>query len=166
MFSKSFKIYGTHANMIEELVAAKVLSRNIDAYCICPLIGLQYKKKSQPNKNNRSKEKSPVTISTETFNTTRLECVFVYQTYLLITQKGYNQDSAFADLFSCGPKNIESNAYKSFIAHMLGGIEILYNAIMNGEKIPGEEDKLDNFMEFIDEFNNDYVNSNKVNLIL
>ena len=155
MFDKQYKFTGTHADMVDKLT--KVLDEaykvtlfeyKYDVYINAPLIGYLFNHKG--TKNN-IKDQKDVSIFAEQMIGISDQLKYILRLILLL-DKNYEPDEekrldkAFRKLGQ-EPKDLEL-----FDAYLLGGVEVLYKALV-ATPVTDTVEYINRMYEFVEEFN-------------
>lgn len=155
MFDKQYKFTGTHADMVDKLTMVideanktTLFDYKYEVYINAPLIGYLFNNKG--TKNN-IKEQKDVNIFAEQMINISDQLKYILR-LILILDKNYEPDEderldkAFRKLGQ-DPKDLEL-----FDAYLLGGVEVLYNALM-AEPVTDYVEYINRTYEFVEEFN-------------
>lgn len=156
MFDKQYRFTGTHAKMVKELTSGfdesgslKLFKRNLDVYINAPLVGFIGKRKGQ---KNTDKDIPDVSILGDqmTGETSNLEYVF---RLILLLDEEYEPDKEkrLDKAFRYFGKEGTEDDIKLFDEYVLGGIEILYEKLIENSSNTSEYIK--SLYDYIDEFN-------------
>lgn len=156
IFDKNILIVGKHSAYIDLLKEKGFFKRHLDAYINAAIIGFQYNKKSIEDTKSEVYKDKRTQIHTEQLigESTTLE--FLYRLIMLLdSQKELSLEERISRAFredsieEINDKHKENmNLFKSYV---LGGIEILYEKII--EKGATEQDLMKNAFEFMKEQN-------------
>lgn len=159
MFEKNIYIKGKHATYMK-LLAAKfnsefsqgIFERNLDVYLLAPIVGRLYNSKSPVD----TETKDDTSIHTEQMNRVIDQLEFNYRTIMLLEDKENIDIETRIDKAFRYDRNPEKRADgdKVFEQYVLGGIEILYEKLMEGTNETDEY--LKNIYEFVKDFNRRY----------
>lgn len=159
MFEKNLYFKGKHATYMKELVAKfssnfsqGIFSRNLDVYLLAPIVGKLYNRKGDVD----SEIKDDTSIHTEQMNPVMDQLEFNYRTIILLENKESTNIEARIDKAFRYDRNPEKRADgdKIFEQYVLGGIEVLYEKLMEGTN--NTDDYIKNIYEFISDFNRRY----------
>ena len=152
MFDKQYRFSGSHAQMVSELTSvfdesakAKLFVRNLDVYINAPLIGFLYKQKGTKNTDSTIADQN---IFPEQLinNTDTLQ--YLFRVILLLdTDYEENKEKRLDKAFRHFGSDEEDLAL--FDSYVLGGVEVLYEKLIQGTE-PGEY--LNRLYDFIEEF--------------
>ncbi|MCG0276145.1 MAG: hypothetical protein L5655_08300 [Thermosediminibacteraceae bacterium] len=155
LFSRDYSFRGKHALYVEKL-KEKLFSRDIDVYIIAPVLGVYYKRTASVDNTDDKTEK----ILTEQLVRERRKLEFAYKLVLLCDEKYTkyeNLEERIKRVFSNKEEIIKENM-KIFNEYVLGGVEILYEKIIE----ENEEDSIEGFKKFA----NDFIDEAKKNQTL
>lgn len=145
LFSKEYSFIGKHASYVEKL-REKLFFRYVDIYIIAPIVGVYYKRKaSTDNTDDRTAK-----IFAEQLVGEMRKLEFAYKLVLLCDEKYAkyeNLEEKVKRIFSNDEEVIKENM-KIFNEYVLGGVEVLYEKIIE----ENEEDAIGGFIEFANEF--------------
>ncbi len=154
MFENDYTLSGKHATYIKYFVnEAKLYERYIDVYMNGAIFGLLHNRTAP--KDNDSNDRAR--IYADAFSNCRSECVFLYRLVMLL-EKTTELDSvdridrAFRDDADEASGDKLAKNLELFNAYVRGGIEIMYEQIIEGHGST-ENDYLERAMEFMEDFN-------------
>ncbi|WP_417897777.1 hypothetical protein ABN702_16015 [Bacillus haimaensis] len=160
LFDRNIIITGKHSAYMDLLKDNNIFSRHLDVYINAAIVGFQYNRKSSPDKSEAYKDKR-TQIHTEQLVKESSILEFIYRLIMLLdNQKEIDLENrinrAFRDdsLYDVSEKHAEN--MKLYSSYVLGGIEILYEKII--EKGVTEQDLMKNAYEFIKEQNLSFTN--------
>lgn len=152
MFNKDVKISGKHSYFMDELKNQGFFKRHIDIYMQAAIIGFQYNRRSLINKTGDYSDKT-TSIFTETILGEQQNLFFIYRLIILLDNSNESLDErinrAFRDDSLAEVSNNHEENLKVYNSYVLGGIEILYEKII--EKGATDLDYIKNSFEFIRE---------------
>ncbi|MCK6255458.1 hypothetical protein LCY76_02310 [Fictibacillus sp. KIGAM418] len=160
LFDKNIIITGKHSAYMDLLRDKGFFSRHLDIYINSAIVGFQYNRKSLSDKSETYKDKR-TQIHTEQLVKESSILEFIYRLIMLLdNQKDSTLEDrinrAFRDdsLNDVSEKHSENT--KVFISYVLGGVEVLYEKII--EKGATEQDLMKNAYEFMKEQNLSFIN--------
>lgn len=153
MFDKQYRFSGTHAEMVEALTAvfdetsqAKLFKRNLDVYINAPLIGFQYKRKAVKNTNSDIKDQN--IFPEQMINSSDL-LKYIFRLILILdTEHEPDQEKRLDKAFREFGKDEKDLAL--FDSYVLGGVEVLYDKLIEGSTDPGEY--INRMYDFLEEY--------------
>lgn len=160
MFEKEYSFRGRHASMVRAMVPNDVskyfpiFNRNFDVYLIAPIIGFMYGEHGLIDTSTQIK----TDIFPEILIKNERDLKYNFQLIMLLDEKyekDFNNRINKAFKHSSIPDTIEDE--KRYNEYVLGGVEILYNKIVSNSLTI--DDCLDNFYDFIEEFEERYNNT-------
>ena len=164
MFDKQYRIYGTHADKVNQLTAvfdetskAKLFERNLDVLLNAPLVGFMYKTKGEINGKDRD-----TSIFTEQMVSVQDKLMYYLRLILLLDEEYEpNEEKRLDKAFREFGK--DENDLALFDAYVLGGIDIIYDKVIEGANDPSEY--INRLYDFVEEFNqrfNEELDSNAI----
>jgi hypothetical protein len=159
MFKKNILIKGKHADYMKKLAAIvdagngiKLFDRNLDVYIFAPIVGAVYGR-TAPVDNEL---KDDTSIHTEQLQGELDVLTYNYRLIMLLAQKGtLSIDERMNKAFRYDKDEEKRKAGDElFQKYVLGGIEVLYEKIMEDAK--ETDDYLLNIFKFISEYNERY----------
>lgn len=161
MFDKQYRFTGSHAAMVNSLTSvfdekskAKLFSRNLDVYINAPMIGFLFGRKGK--KNNQA-EIANQSIFPEQLIDNAENLKYIYQLIMLLDKEHEpEQEKRLDKAFRQSVGYVESDM-ALFDEYVLGGVEVLYEKLIEGSTEPGEYiNRLYDFLEdFYLKFNED-----------
>lgn len=153
MFKNNIAIHGKHAYYMTELDKNRIFNRLLDIYVNAPVVGFFYNRKGVEDKSvpHQDLKKS---IFTEQINQEEETLKFIFRLIMLLeNSKEINLDERVTRAFRDDSLKNESHKQnmKLFHSYVLGGIEVLYEKII--EKGATEQDYIKNAYEFMKEQN-------------
>lgn len=145
LFSREYSFIGKHALYVEKL-REKLFSRYVDVYVIAPVVGVYYKRTASIDDTGDKTAK----IFAEQLVGERRKLEFAYKLVLLCDEKYTKYESLeekVKRIFSSDEEVIKENM-RIFNEYVLGGVEVLYEKIIE----ENEEDAIGGFIEFANEF--------------
>ena len=155
MFDKQYRFVGKHADMVNKLTAifdanskAKLFERNLDVYINAPLIGFLYNRKSSKDTSTGNNTAPQNIFPEQMINASDLLKYNLRLILLLDTSYEPDQqlrlDKAFRKL------GADENDLALFDEYVLGGVEVLYEKLMDGTS--GATEYLGRMYDFLEEF--------------
>lgn len=159
MFDREYAFTGKHADYVRDLTSNPfseerkgrgVFHRNIDLYMVAPFVGLLYNKKAIPENSSKNTK-----IFTDQFTSRDSELNFILFTILLNDREVQDPEDKIINAFKNSyDDNSNTELVQRFNQYLLGGVEVLYEKIV--EKSKSYDDIIDNFNSFLEEFNKLY----------
>ncbi|MBZ4646663.1 MAG: hypothetical protein JG777_2152 [Clostridia bacterium] len=159
MFKKNIIIKGKHADYMKKMAAIidsntnqKLFERNIDIYIFAPIVGMIYGRTSVVD----NEYKDDTSIHTEQLQRELDVLTYNYRLIMLLADRDKlsideRMDRAFRYDNEEEKRKISDDIFEKYV---LGGIEILYEKIMEDAK--EIDDYLRNIYTFINDFNERY----------
>lgn len=154
MFDKQYRFTGSHAEKVsaltsvfDDVVKAKLFERNLDVYMNAPLIGFLFKRKGVKNSDSAIADQN---IFPEQLINNSEQLKYIFRLILILdTQHESNEevrlDKAFRH-FGADEADLQL-----FDAYVLGGVEVLYEKLVDGSTDPAEY--INRMYDFVEEFN-------------
>lgn len=164
LFDKNILICGKHGSYVKQLASKLdkdipygVFKRNLDVYLLSPIVGLVYNCKAQPEKS----DDGDTSIHMEQMNSVRDQLEFNFRLVtLLIGQDKFSLEERIDRAFRYDRDDEKRKEADSiFIQYTLGGIEKLYEKVMDNGENTELEAVLKNLKNFIIEFELRYKDS-------
>jgi len=154
MFENDYTFNGKHATYIKYLVDdTKLYKRYIDVLMNGAVFGLLYNKTSLRDRESQDRAR----VYADAFANCREDCIFLYRLVMLLDASGNLSDEQIVDrAFRDDAAGTDSGKVKEnldlFYSYVLGGIEILYEALTDGctmeiDYIDKAFDKMKSFRE-------------------
>jgi hypothetical protein len=169
VFDKNVIITGKHSAYMDLLKDKGFFNRILDIYVNAPIVGFQYNRKGSTDKSDASNKDKKTTIFTEQVLKEASTLEFIYRLIMLLDNQKVDPlenriNRAFRDDSLNDVDGQHSENMKLFNSYVLGGIEVLYEKII--EKGVTEQDFMKNAYEFMKEQNlsftsrsaDDYIN--------
>ena len=159
MFDKQYRFKGRHAlrvdqltGVFDELSKAKLIERNVDIYTNAPLIGFLYGRTAELD-NTKNPETGQVYSQSVMgdrviYSSSELQYNF-WLIMLLDSNYEPDEEKRIDKAFRHYGQN--SDDEERFDSYVRGGIDVLYEKLVEGEKTP--EAFVNRLYEFVDEFN-------------
>ncbi len=159
MFDKQYRFKGRHAlrvdqltGVFDELSKAKLIERNVDIYTNAPLIGFLYGRTAELD-NTKNPETGQVYSQSVMgdrviYSSEELQYNF-WLIMLLDSNYEPDEEKRIDKAFRHYGQN--SDDEERFDSYVRGGIDVLYEKLVEGEKTP--EAFVNRLYEFVDEFN-------------
>ena len=163
MFDKQYRFTGTHAEKVNALTAifdeaakAKLFDRNLDVYINAPIIGFLHKRKGVKNTNSEIADQN---IFPEQMRDNAELLKYIFRLILILdTENEPNEELRMDKAFKTFGDDESDIAL--FDAYVLGGVEVLYEKLIEGSNDPTEY--VNRMYDFVEEFN-DRFNIGKSN---
>ncbi|GAW28759.1 hypothetical protein [Carboxydocella sp. ULO1] len=147
MFDKNYQFRGKHGHYVNDMVEKyKIFKRVIDVYILAPIIGFHYDRKGEVDKSNDYTK----TIMVEQLIKEQQLISFIYKCIKILLINKLSNEKSLEAVFIADEKNNENIYYSIFDSYVLGGVEILYEKLL--EYIGDEDEIVDRIYEFIKEF--------------
>jgi len=160
MFDKEYSFRGKHASMVRSMVRQNdgtskfsIFERNFDIYLVAPIIGFIYGERGQLDISTSVK----TDIFPEILIKNGRDLKFNFQLIMLLDDKYeplLNKRINISFINNSGDSNEAEKRYNEYV---LGGVEIIYNKIVNGSI--SINDCLDKYYNFLEEFEMRYNNT-------
>lgn len=165
MFDKQYSFKGKHADMVNDLTKEfdvkknKLFQRNLDVYILAPIIGFLYQRKAELD--IASESKTTAKIFTEQLFPAQDDLMFNYKLIILLDKNNEpNAEKRIEKAFKGNKDEFDEALYESYV---LGGVEVLYEKLMEGVTSPEEYvNKLYDFLEEFDERYNQAIDMKQV----
>ena len=163
MFDKQYRFTGTHAHKVEALTAvfdesakAKLFERNLDVYINAPMVGFLFNRKGTKNTEGDTPNQN---IFPEQMINNSDQLKYIFRLVLLLDRESEPDEEKRLDRAFRNFGNDE-NDYALFDSYVLGGVDVLYEKLVDGVSEPGEYvDRMYDFIEdFHEKFNSDITN--------
>jgi len=159
LFEREFDFRGKHAEIVVRLVngidtknKGILFNSNIDVFIASAVIGLSYKRTSEPDKGHTSTK-----IFSDAFSSRRDDLRYLQKLCILL----HNQDSITTEQriektfrFETDEK-LREEVENVFVSYVLGGVEVLGEVLLQNSK--SYDDALKKFFEFLKDFNDQFV---------
>lgn len=163
MFDKQYRFTGTHAEKVnaltsvfDEAAKAKLFDRNLDVYINAPVVGFLHKRKGLKNTDSSISDQN--IFPEQMINSAELLKYLLRLILILDSDYEPNEekriDKAFKHLGE------DENDLALFDAYVLGGVEVLYEKLIEGSAEPAEY--VNRIFDFVEEFH-DRFNAGKTN---
>ena len=154
MFDKQYRFTGSHAEKVSALTSifddvakAKLFERNLDVYMNAPLVGFLFKRKGVKNSDSSIADQN---IFPEQLINNSEQLKYIFRLILILdTQYESNEDARLDKAFR--RFGAEEADLQLFDAYVLGGVEILYEKLVDGSTDPIEY--INRMYDFVEEFN-------------
>lgn len=170
-FDQNYVFKGKHAKYVNEL-KEHIFNRNLDVLLLAPVLGLVYNRKSSIDKDSEF-----VDLDTKVFAEQMLseqeKLLFNYRLCMLLnnekseeerkdnafkyyTELDTSDDSNYYDdhEIEISKKRMEEN-FNEYNAYILGGVEVLYERLLDDGKATDSKDIIKIVTEFISDFNDE-----------
>lgn len=157
MFDKEYAFKGTHAYRVNKLTAKfddknSIFKRNLDVYMVAPIVGFLYQRTAEANNDG---EQRPTKIFPEQLISNKDDLAFIYRLIMLLDKKHEpNIEKRIDKAFRNYNSERAGEDEKLFDSYVLGGVEILYEKIM--ENTNSAEAYLGNLYDFMEEIDERY----------
>lgn len=155
MFDKEYCFYGKHAEMVKEFRESKIFERFIDVYEIAPLVGFVYKRKAPIDKSFSlgTKDIIKAKIMGDRIIYSSDELKYNYKLIMLLDEeRELNLEKRIDKVFRHFNADIDQSDEEYFESYVRGGIEVLYENIIEGCEGGSYEDFAFQLYKFIQEF--------------
>lgn len=154
MFDKQYRFTGSHAEMVSALTSvfddvakAKLFERNLDVYMNAPLIGFLFKRKGVKNSDASIADQN---IFPEQLINNSEQLKYIFRLILILdTQHEPNEEARLDKAFR--RFGADEADFRLFDAYVLGGVEVLYEKLVDGSTDPAEY--INRMYDFVEEFN-------------
>ncbi|MFA6708697.1 MAG: hypothetical protein WCR79_03225 [Fusobacterium sp.] len=158
MFNKEYVFKGKHAKYVKKLTdiyneeyKLKVFNTNIEVYLLSSIVGVLYRNNAAVDLSDNFTSK----IFPETIISYSEDIKYNYRIVLLLDNKYEpSKDKRIDKAFRYMDTEKGEKDYELYDGYVRGGIEILYNRII--QNAHNEEEYLDNLIEFLDDFQKEY----------
>ena len=171
MFDKQYRFKGIHAQRVDLLTSkfdavskAQLFKRNIDIYTNAPLIGFLYGRTAEldSTKNPETNQVYDENVFKDRVTESNEELTFNFQLIMLLDTE-YEPDIEKRIDKAFRQVGEDPNDEKRFDSYVRGGIDILYEKLVEGASDP--EDYVNNLYNFVEEFQerfNDSVSTERI----
>lgn len=154
MFDKQYRFTGSHAEQVsaltsvfDDIAKAKLFERNLDVYMNAPLIGFFFKRKGIKNSDGAIADQN---IFPEQLINNSEQLKYIFRLILILDSQYESDENARLDkAFRCF--GADEADLQLFDAYVLGGVEVLYEKLINGSTDPVEY--INRMYDFVEEFN-------------
>lgn len=154
MFDKQYRFTGSHAEKVSALTSvfddeakAKLFDRNLDVYMNAPLIGFLFKRKGVKNAEGNIADQS---VFPEQLINNSEQLKYILRLILILdTQHEPDEETRLDKAFR--RFGVDEDDLQLFDAYVLGGVEVLYEKLVEGLTDPAEY--INRMYDFIEEFN-------------
>ncbi len=154
MFDKQYRFTGSHAEKVSALTSvfddvakAKLFERNLDVYMNAPLIGFLFKRKGVKNSDGDIADQN---IFPEQLINNSEQLKYIFRLILILdTQHEPNEEARLDKAFR--RFGADEADLQLFDAYVLGGVEVLYEKLVEGSTDPAEY--INRMYDFVEEFN-------------
>jgi len=154
MFDKQYRFTGSHAEKVgaltstfDEFAKAKLFERNLDVYINAPLIGFLFKRKGTKNSDGNIADQN---IFPEQLINNSEQLKYIFRLILILDTEHEPDEEARLDKAFRRFGSDESDL-KLFDTYVLGGVEVLYEKLIEGSTDPSEY--INRMYDFVEEFN-------------
>ena len=179
-FNEEYVFKGKHAKYVN-ILKGSLFNRNIAVLLLDPILGLVYDRKASVDTTSEDKEIT-TNIFAETMIRENQKILYNYRLCILLSDEYGEQekrDNAFKYYTGEDQENIENfkKAIELFNSYILGGVEILYEIMLKGNKeyngdfknIKYQKKVISDVTEFISDYK-EYINemneiNNDINLL-
>lgn len=156
MFEKQYRFFGSHAEKVSALTAvfdegskAKLFDRNLDVYINAPLIGFLFNRKAQKDRSDSASNIAPQNVFAEQMMNASDKIKYIFRLILVLDTKyepveEKRLDKAFRKF------GIDKNDLALFDSYVLGGVNVLYEKLIEGAIDPTEY--INRMYDFVEEF--------------
>lgn len=154
MFDKQYRFTGSHAEKVSALTSvfddvakAKLFERNLDVYMNAPLIGFLFKRKGVKNSDSSIADQN---IFPEQLINNSEQLKYIFRLILILdTQHEPSEEARLDKAFR--RFGADEADLQLFDAYVLGGVEVLYEKLVDGSTDPVEY--INRMYDFTEEFN-------------
>lgn len=134
MFNKDTRIHGIHSYMMDELRDRGFFKRQVDIYIQAPIVGFYYNRKAEVDKSSEYKDKN-TNINSGQIIGAQDDLFFNFRLIMLLeNEKELSLEEritrAFKDDANADVSNRHTENMHLFTSYVLGGIEVLYEKII------------------------------------
>ncbi len=155
MFDKIYTFSGKHADMVNDMTREfdnkknKLFEHNYDVYKLAPIIGFLYQRRSVVDSNKDSK---PTKIFVEQLLSNIDDFQFNYSLIMLLDKRHEPDPEKRIEKAFRGNEDSDDEAlYDSYV---LGGVEVLYEKLM--ENVGSPDEYMNRLYDFLEEFDERY----------
>lgn len=156
MFDNDYDFKGIYAQKITALTNEHNFGKSnvnffagmVDFFIVAPIIGLLYGRRSEKDTGGDTK-----TVFFKQFIVRRSEIDFAWRAVMLCNQSEPQLERRIKRAFNTGFSNEaeEASAFALFESYMLGGIDVLYEKLIERDNATGADDYLSNLCAFVEE---------------
>ncbi|ADQ44948.1 hypothetical protein Calkro_0030 [Caldicellulosiruptor kronotskyensis 2002] len=153
MFEREYAFKGRHAKYVKKLCEV-LFPRYVDVYILAPIVGLYYNKKASVDNNQNETAK----IFAEQLVAEKHRLEFAYR-LVILCDKNFLKDESLEERIKrafSNDENIINENMQIFEEYVLGGIEVLYEKIIEEDK-EDKDEYIGKFIEFIADFAEDFM---------
>lgn len=158
MFDNEYLFKGTHAVKVNKLTAKfpqsgnSLFKRNIDVFVLAPIVGMLYNKMSDSDSGNEITKIFP-----GQFTNHHNDVYFTYRLVMLAAQKeNYTINERVNKAFNGEAQGTAEEDFKIFEKYLLGGIDVLYEKLIEKDNPSSEDDYISNLSNFLAEIHERY----------
>ncbi|MCM3729946.1 hypothetical protein M3226_30980 [Neobacillus cucumis] len=154
MFNTEYVFKGKHANFVSKLAENKglgIFKRNMDVYLLAPIIGKYYNRTATEDKEATNTTK----IFADVIIKEQIKLEFIYRVIMLLHGNESSEEKIKRAFHDDNKEDRMKENMEIFNLYVLGGVEILYEKLL--EDAVDQDDFLDNLYQLVDEFNNDFA---------
>lgn len=158
MFSKEYTLKGSHATKMKQLVAKfpqssnSFFRNNIDVFVLAPIVRVLYNRTSEFDKENDATK-----IFTDQFTSHYRDLIFSYRLVLLSIKKNkVSLEERVNRAFNGESRGTSEEDFKLFEKYLLGGIDVLYEKLIEQDNPTKEDDYLSNLNNFLNDIHERY----------
>lgn len=158
MFDNEYLFKGTHAVKVNKLTAKfpqsvnSLFKRNIDVFVLAPIVGVLYNRMSDSDSGNETTKIFP-----GQFTNHHNDVYFTYRLVMLALQKEkYNINERVNKAFNGEAQGTAEEDFRIFEKYLLGGIDVLYEKLIEMDNPSSEDDYISNLKNFLAEIHERY----------
>lgn len=163
-FNKEYLFKGKHAKYVKELKEV-LFERNVDVLILAPIVGLAYNRKSSVDTTSEFANSETTKVFSEVMIKEQNKNLFNFRLCVLSATELNEEDKKnVAFKYYTGDsedhKDLFMKAYNIYNSYVLGGVEVLYEDMLQGNKsyngkpddIKYQTDMIKNVAEFISKY--------------
>lgn len=158
MFDNEYSFKGTYAVKVNKLTAKfpqsvnSLFKRNIDVFVLAPIVGVLYNRMSDSDSGNETTKIFP-----GQFTNHQNDVYFTYRLVMLALQKEkYNINERVNKAFNGEAQGTTEEDFRIFEKYLLGGIDVLYEKLIEMDNPSSEDDYISNLKNFLAEIHERY----------
>lgn len=158
MFDNEYSFKGSHAVKVSKLTAKfpqsgnSLFKRNIDIFVLAPIVGMLYNRKSDTDSGNETTKIFP-----GQFTNHHNDVYFSYRLIMLSAQKEKcSINERVNKAFNGEAYGTLEEDFKIFEKYLLGGIDVIYEKLIEKDNPSSEDDYISNLNNFLAEIHERY----------
>ena len=158
MFDNEYSFKGAHAVKVNKLTAKfpqsgnSLFKRNIDVFVLAPIVGMLYNRMADSDLGNETTKIFP-----GQFTNHHNDVYFTYRLIMLASQKEkYSINERVNKAFNGEAHGTSEEDFKIFEKYLLGGIDVLYEKLIEQDNPSSEDDYISNLNNFLAEIHERY----------